>query len=155
MIESDQLNPLHPDHIKVTRIATVIGCVFPMIAAAALEFAHFAPLGVFLIPVILPAFYLIFRMPERRYRRWGYKISADRIRIVRGYWFHTDTVVPLGRVQHIDVDQGPIQRRYGLATLRMHTAGTHGATVSLPGLLHPDALAMREAIREHIRKAQG
>jgi hypothetical protein len=60
--------------------------------------------------------------------------------------------VPFGRVQHIDVEKGPVERYYGLATLVLHTAGTHNASVSLPGLAEEDALAMREAIRAKIRR---
>jgi uncharacterized protein len=149
-----ELSRLHPSHVKVSRIVATLMMTVPLIAAVSLEVAQIAPMGSFIGPFIVLALYFIWRMPPRRYKRWGYHMATDRIRIVRGYWFYSDTVVPLGRIQHIDVDQGPIQRRYDLATLRMHTAGTHGATVSLPGLLHSDALAMREAIREHIRKAQ-
>ena len=79
-------------------------------------------------------------------------MGADRIRIVRGFLFRSDTIVPFGRIQHIDLDQGPIQRRYDLATLTVHTAGNHNSTVSLPGLLHEDAMAMREQIRAHIKR---
>jgi membrane protein YdbS with pleckstrin-like domain len=55
-------------------------------------------------------------------------------------------------VQHIDVAQGPIQRMLGLATLVLNTAGTRGAAVRLPGLLHGQAEGMREQIRGKIRQ---
>jgi membrane protein YdbS with pleckstrin-like domain len=64
-------------------------------------------------------------------------------------------VVPLGRIQHIDVDQGPIMRSHDLATLTVHTAGNHNSSVALPGLRHDDAIAMRESIRDYIKAAQG
>jgi membrane protein YdbS with pleckstrin-like domain len=79
-------------------------------------------------------------------------MGGDRLRIVRGFMFHSDTIVPFGRIQHIDVEQGPVQRPFGIATLQVHTAGNHNSTVSLPGLAHADALAMREAIRAHIKR---
>ena len=41
---------------------------------------------------------------------------------------------------------------FGLATLTVHTAGSHNASVSLPGLAHETALAMREDIRAAIRR---
>ena len=62
------------------------------------------------------------------------------------------TVVPFGRVQHIDVAQGPIERSFGLATLILHTAGTRGASVPLPGLLFDEAERMRDRIRVKIRQ---
>ena len=57
-----------------------------------------------------------------------------------------------GRGGLLGLDQGPIDRRYGLAKLTVHTAGNHNSTVVLPGLAHTDALAMREAIRAAIRQ---
>ena len=79
-------------------------------------------------------------------------MDADRLRVVRGLVFNSDTIVPFGRVQHIDVDQGPLERAFGLGTLILHTAGNHNASISLPGLAHADALAMREEIRAHVKR---
>ena len=79
-------------------------------------------------------------------------MGTDRLRVVRGIMFRSDTVVPFGRVQHIDVDQGPLERAYDLATLTLHTAGNHNASVSLPGLAAADAATMRETIRAHIKR---
>ena len=58
-----------------------------------------------------------------------------------------------GRVQHIDVTRGPLERYFGLATLVLHTAGTHNASIRISGLGEDDALAMRETIRETIARA--
>ena len=98
------------------------------------------------------ATYALVRVPLRRYNARGYSLAEERLRVVRGVFFRADTVVPFGRVQHIDVGQGPLERAYGLATLTVHTAGTHNASVSLPGLRHADATAMREDIRAAIRR---
>jgi membrane protein YdbS with pleckstrin-like domain len=116
-----------------------------------LESADKLPRGALLAPVLLVVLYLVIRVPLRRYQARGYQLGADRLRVVRGLLFRSDTVVPFGRVQHIDVHQGPLERVYGLATLVLHTAGTHNASVSLPGLGHGDAMAMREEIRAHVK----
>jgi membrane protein YdbS with pleckstrin-like domain len=155
MDDTAPLTPLDPSYIKVMRIVGAIGAVIPLIGAGVLEIAQLVPPGVIIIPVGLLLAYWVWAVPKRRYDRWGYDAGPDRLRIERGYLFYSDTVVPYGRIQHIDVDQGPIERRYGLATLSTHTAGTHGSTVTLPGLKHEDAIALRERIREHIRQAQG
>ena len=52
--------------------------------------------------------------------------------------------MPRSRVQHTDVAQGPIQRRFGLATLTVHTAGSDAAQVHLNGLEYQDALVIRD-----------
>ena len=89
--------------------------------------------------------------PNRIYRRLGYAIDSRSLRIVRGWLFHTDTVVPFVRVQHIDVTQGPVDKMFGTASLVVHTAGTHNSIVVLPGLSPERAAEIREAIRAEIR----
>ena len=148
----DALTPLHPNYVKVVRLGTLLFALPPVVVALILEFNGELPRGVFLVPVLLLALYLIIRAPLRRYHARGFQMGSDRLRVVRGLLFRKDTVVPFGRVQHIDVHQGPIERAYGLGTLVLHTAGTHNASVSLPGLAHADALAMREEIRAHVRR---
>ncbi|OYW47306.1 MAG: hypothetical protein B7Z33_02400 [Sphingomonadales bacterium 12-68-11] len=122
------------------------------IGALVLEQASVLPTGAFIVPVLLAGLYLVIRAPLRRYHARGYQMGDDRLRVVRGLVFRSDTVVPFGRVQHIDVEQGPVERGYGLATLVLYTAGTHNASVSLPGLAHSDALEMREAIRARVKR---
>jgi membrane protein YdbS with pleckstrin-like domain len=150
--DGDALTPLHPNYVKVVRLATLVAALPLVVVALIFEFAGELPHGAFLAPVLLVVLYLIVRVPLRRYQARGYQLGADRLRVVRGLLFRRDTVVPFGRVQHIDVQQGPLERAYGLATLTLHTAGTHNASVTLPGLAHADAVAMREDIRAHVRR---
>ena len=150
--DGEALTPLHPNYVKVVRLGTLLFVLPPIVVALILELNGSLPRGVFLVPVLLLALYLIIRAPLRRYHARGYQMGADRLRVVRGLIFRSDTVVPFGRVQHIDVHQGPVERGYGLATLVLHTAGNHNASVSLPGLGHDDAMAMREEIRAHVKR---
>jgi len=150
--DGDALTPLHPNYVKSIRLASLVGALPFVVGALALEMADRLPRGAFLLPVLLVAAYAVLRVPLRRYHARGFQMGADRLRVVRGLLFRSDTVVPFGRVQHIDVHQGPIERAYGLATLVLHTAGNHNASVALPGLGHGDALAMREEIRAHVKR---
>ena len=152
MDEDEALTPLHPNYVKVVRLTSLLFVLPLVIAALILEATGVLPRGAFLIPVLLLALWLVIRAPLRRYQARGYQLGADRLRVVRGLVFNSDTVVPFGRVQHIDVHQGPLERGYGLATLVVHTAGNHNASVSLPGLGHDDAMAMREEIRAHVKR---
>jgi uncharacterized protein len=155
MNETEDLTPLDPAFVKQLRVQGAVTALIPLAIAAVAEALTSLPAGLFLIPSLALAAWLVLAVPARRYRRWGYAFGNDRLRIVHGYLFHHDTVVPLGRIQHIDVHQGPLMRRWGLAQLTVHTAGNHGSSVSLPGLRLAEAETMREAIREHIRQSQG
>jgi membrane protein YdbS with pleckstrin-like domain len=151
-MDGDELTPLHPNYVKVVRLGALLFALPFVVAALVFEFAGFLPPGAFVVPVLVVALWLIIRAPLRRYHARGFQMGADRLRVVRGLIFRSDTVVPFGRVQHIDVHQGPIERGYGLATLVLHTAGNHNASVRLPGLGRDDAMAMREEIRAHVKR---
>jgi hypothetical protein len=86
-------------------------------------------------------------LPGRRYRSWAWRMDEDELRIASGVLVRSDTVVPFGRVQHIDILRGPLQRRLGLGSLVLHTAGTRSAATVLPGL----EIAEAERIRDHVR----
>lgn len=154
--DEGELTKLHPNYKLMMRVGAVILALFMMLAAViademlSSEFGW--PFGFITGPAFLLALFLVIRVPGARYNARGYQISRDRLRVVRGIMWHSDTIVPFGRVQHIDVDQGPIERAMGIATMTLHTAGSHNASVHLPGLGHELAVEMREAIRAHIKR---
>ncbi|MEI9851752.1 MAG: PH domain-containing protein [Sphingomonas sp.] len=91
--------------------------------------------------------------PARRWRHWGYAFTGSELHVSHGWLFQVHTIVPVARVQHIDVAQGPIERAFGVTTLVLHTAGTEASTVSLPGVARETAEGIRDAIRAHIGRA--
>lgn len=80
------------------------------------------------------------------YRFLSYDVDADGIEIRAGVYWRTVSNVPRSRVQHIDVSQGPIERKHGLGRLVIYTAGTADAKVELRGLAHPTALELRDRL---------
>lgn len=85
-----------------------------------------------------------FRRPLRLYHSWGYRLD-DRVLETRSgvLWQHT-RLLPLVRVQHVDIKRGPLERRFGLASLILHTAGTHAASTEIPGLAADNAVRLRD-----------
>jgi membrane protein YdbS with pleckstrin-like domain len=94
--------------------------------------------------VVLLGFWQAYRWPPRAYEHTFYRIDDQGIEIRKGVYWRVVINVPKSRVQHIDVTQGPIDRRYGLGMLVIYTAGTDHAKVELDGLEHGRALAIRE-----------
>jgi uncharacterized protein len=79
-----------------------------------------------------------------RNARW--KLDEESFEIRQGVLWKHRILVPLGRVQHADVSQGPLQRYFGLGKLIVHTAGTYQASVELDGLSHRLALQIRDRL---------
>ena len=86
-----------------------------------------------------------------RFTRW--QLDDDGLRVRRGRFWRSETLVPRARVQHLDIERGPIERRFGLATLVVHTAGTRLNAVRQPGFDEDSATRLRDALvprqREH------
>jgi membrane protein YdbS with pleckstrin-like domain len=84
------------------------------------------------------------RRPVIAYRHASYRLDEHGIEIREGIIWRRVINVPRSRVQHIDVSQGPFERRHGIGTLSIYTAGVSHAMVTLPGLDHARALRIRD-----------
>jgi membrane protein YdbS with pleckstrin-like domain len=110
-----------------------------------------AALALLWAAVTLALAWFSYRWPEVEHRHAFYKVDGQGIEIRRGVFWRKVINVPRSRVQHTDVAQGPLERRYGLGRLVVYTAGTDYARVDLRGLDHATALA----IRDHLLAGEG
>lgn len=84
--------------------------------------------------------------PKIDYRHRSWSLDGESVVVKRGvFWRHVISV-PRSRIQHTDVSRGPVERRLGLATLIIHTAGNHDFEIRLPGLTEEKALALRDEL---------
>jgi membrane protein YdbS with pleckstrin-like domain len=88
-------------------------------------------------------------VPDLRWRRWRYEIRPDEVDLQRGIVWVSRTLVPLARNQHVDTRQGPLQRRFGLATVVFYTAAGPN---QIPELSAPVAALARDRIAELTRE---
>jgi membrane protein YdbS with pleckstrin-like domain len=149
-----QLQPVEPSYRNALRVQAAIFWVPVFLVALVVDRLLLSETRVgSLLPVVvgLVAISGMTIAPDRIYRRLGYAIDGRLLRTVRGWLFHTDTVVPFVRVQHIDVTRGPVDKMFGTASLVVHTAGTHNSVVVLPGLSPERAAEIRDSIRSEIR----
>lgn len=100
------------------------------------------PAGAFLIVSAWGA--LVWFWPVLEHRHASYTLSEDDIEIRGGVLWRRISAVSRARVQHTDVSQGPLERNFGLARLHIYTAGTDHSKVTLHGLDHAQALAIRD-----------
>ena len=86
----------------------------------------------------------------RQFRHVAWRLDSHGLAIRRGRMFQRETRVPATRVQHLDLKRGPWQRRRGLATLVVHTAGTRHSAVSIGGLDADDAERLRDQLAHQV-----
>ena len=133
-------------------VAIVLLALGTVVAAAVRTRVPGLSVGLALSPLLLLFAYTIGVAPARRYRAWGYRLAHDELHVAYGVWTRVETHVPLERVQHVDVSQGPIERAFGVCKLILHTAGTASSVVVLPGLSRPTAEGIRDEVRARIRQ---
>jgi|SRR5688572_25006924 membrane protein YdbS with pleckstrin-like domain len=98
------------------------------------------------IAYVAIAAYCVWVLPSAHYEALEFGVDDQGITIHRGIFWRSRIALPRVRVQHSDVSQGPLQRRFGVATLKLYTAGSRYTKIELPGLAHDDALALRDAL---------
>lgn len=153
-LELVPLQPLERGYRAVLRVRSAMGWLTLTAIAAVGDFVAQrqlgAPPGGVAAPFALLGLWSVLFVAPARWRRWGWAFTDRELHVAQGWLTRVHTIVPVVRVQHIDVAQGPVERAAGVATLVLHTAGTANSVVVLPGLTPARAEEIRDAIRVRI-----
>jgi len=85
----------------------------------------YVPAISFFIPVALIAS-LVFYWIRRYYQSINYQLTHDEVVVEHGVWWKMKHTVPYARVMSVDIIQGPLSRKLGIATVDIYTAGYTG-----------------------------
>jgi membrane protein YdbS with pleckstrin-like domain len=146
---------LDPRWITVQRVHAAIFIVILAAGSFAAVLSVWAASGILALGLLLLPLWLVAigalawhlqRWPAIAYRHTSYHVDDAGLEIHRGVYWRTMTNVPRSRIQHTDVSQGPLERRHGLGTLVVYTAGTQHSEVKLAGL----EFGVAQRIRTHL-----
>lgn len=138
---------LSPKLVTVRRLVQLVvsGLALVILGVLLLLGALPASVGAALAAVVLVEFVWGWWLIGRRVRSYGYVERDDDLLVTSGILFRRLVVVPYGRLQLVDVVAGPVDRYFGIATVRLHTAAaTTDATI--PGLTPDTAAALRDRL---------
>ncbi len=140
---------LSPKYLTERRLSSWIGwpLLFAIPAVFVLIFAKiwWLALLLFLAGIGIAAARHVF-LP-RSWASWGYVERDDDLYITHGVWFRTLTAVPYGRMQLVEVQSGPIDRRFGLASVTLKTASPN-TDATIPGLEPDEASRLRDRLTQ-------
>ena len=142
--------PVSPRLATVWRIVLLL-CALPIAAVAVIlavqsgmpDTVRAAAIAVLAAGIIVVAWAWI--ALGRRVRSYGYAERADDLLVVRGIIVRRLVIVPYGRMQMVDVRAGPLDRRFGIATVQVHTAAAT-TDAAIPGLSPGEAAALRDRL---------
>ena len=97
----------------------------------------------------LPAAFFVFWVvvAVREANRFRYALRPFDLVVSYGVLVQVRRTIPRARVQHVDIQSGPLERAFGVVRLVVHTAGNHADGASIRALTPADAEALRSALQ--------
>jgi uncharacterized protein len=145
-------NRVSPSLTKVRRILALPPLLVLAVAAGAVSAAGVGGTWLTILFVVIAVCALAgagwtWVWAARNAASWGYAEAEDDLLVTGGLMFRRLVAVPYGRMQFVDVQAGPIDRAFGIATVTLHTASTETAA-DIPGLPADEATRLRNRLTE-------
>lgn len=140
---------LAPGFLTLRRLSDAIGWLvfFSIPAVLVLIFTDLWWVSALLWAAALVIIGLRWHFLRRSCASWGYVEREDDLYITHGVWFRSLTAVPYGRMQLVEVQSGPLERKFNLATVTLKTASP-GTDASIPGLDPVEAARLRDQLTD-------
>ncbi len=127
---------LHEGYAQRIRVQTLIGVAIVALAIFALKLVLNIPVMPFAVLnsiLAIVAVVLLLR-PGISIPRRGFALRDKDILFRKGVIWRSVTAVPFNRIQHVESSSTPLDRKYGLATLQLFTAGGSSGDLKIDGL---------------------
>lgn len=131
--------------LVTTRTITLVAWLVPFIIAGAVLAVLFSAWIWIAVGVLTLALVWGLWLIRRQVSAMSYIELAEDLVIRKGRVFRQVSSIPFGRLQYVDVQSGPLERKYGMATLQIFTASP-STSATIPGLLIATAEEMRERL---------
>ena len=140
---------------KISAFSSVIGWIFIMIVFLLVDLLiekidiHFVVFPILLVIAICSGLY-----GYHAAKICGYNKNEYELHFKHGLWWRKKTALSFSRIQHIDISHGPLERKFGMATIKFFTAGGASSDLKIPGLPNQIAEKMRSEILTYTQKEE-
>ena len=147
---------IHKDYLKVLVLTTLV--VFFVLFLSVflletyvekisnLEYVNYFYLLLSIVFLILIAVFVI------GFSRRKYVLREKDISYKEGLLVKKMTTVPFSRIQHVEIDEKPVSRMFGLSSLSVYTAGDSSDDLEVKGIKKETALQIKEFISSKINE---
>lgn len=153
--DDERIDPFAPEGVDWTPVSgrligvrlVATGMSTGLLAVVILVLAIVLPAWQIWLGLLLPVIVFVWSaaLIPRRVRSYGYVEREDDLMLRHGVLFKALTVVPYGRMQYVDVNAGPLERLFGVATVQLHTASA-STDATIPGLVPAEAARLRDRL---------
>ena len=97
---------------------------------------------------------LAFGLESLRYQAMGIALRKHDLTYRKGYLFKKQVTLPFNRIQHTEISQGPLARKFKLSSLKVYTAGGSGSDLSISGLDPERAQELKDYIAKAVSESE-
>ena len=139
--------PVSPALARMRRVLVAVVAAPALVALAvsawllSLPLAAWLPLAVVVVALAAVGWVQV----GRNARWWAYAERDEDLYVRHGVMFRRLVVVPYGRMQYVDVQSGPVEQLFRIASVHLHTASP-GTSARIPGLPAEEAARLRDRL---------
>ena len=148
-IEELKFIPIDRNYLKVSRISSFIFLF--VIGVAGFLILYFNEEANSLTYLIVGGAYLVFSISSQimitlGFKKKKYALREKDIVYSKGLIWSVRTAIPFNRIQHAEIKQGPIDRKFNLSSLKVFTAGGQSSDLVIPGLPGEKAQQLKDFV---------
>ena len=125
------------------------GLRFVLFSLSGIYFFLFTPFDIPIILILLLLLLNLIVFTKLRYSRWKYVITPEHIDVVKGFFKIKREIVPITRIQKIDLSSGPIDRLFHLSNIEIITAA---GSLKIRFIHEEDAVQIAHNLEELLKK---
>lgn len=155
-MENPTFSLLHPSFLKLMYLKKTFFLLLFIMVWLALYFfikPNWLSSSLFYLGISIWVFFALFVLlfVGVFYKRKKYKLFDKNFTYQEGVLVHKETAIPFSRIQHVEIDEGPLERYFGLASLSIYTAGDSGRDLKVNGLELNKAHSIKDFITNYIK----
>jgi membrane protein YdbS with pleckstrin-like domain len=144
---AEQFRSLYYIYLVIVFLVLFVIIYLPVMVFAPI-FATAIATIIFLVPLLIVVSLTIYWIPKY-YDTIIYRLTGSEMTWRRGVWFRKTGVVPYNRITNVDIDQGPVSRKLGIASIKIQTAG-YSAPSQRSSEIRIEGMKNFEELRERI-----
>ncbi len=136
---------LHPRFVRRLQVERGLIALAPLAGATALSILFHFPLVVTIfLWVLVVSFAIAFvAWPGIAIPRQGYAVRDKDVVFKKGVVWRSVTAIPYNRIQHVETSDTALDRNFGVASLKLFTAGGSGGDLKIHGISTETAEQLR------------
>jgi len=146
--------PLEKSYLKVSRIVYILSTMI-VIAIIVVLFYFIKKIQTPVVMSVTGGVFVLLTLfgwitNTLNFNHSGYALREQDVLFRRGWLVRKIRIVPLKRVQHVSLQSGPIERKFGLASISIFTAGSELADFTIKGITQQTARQLKEWISTQV-----